>query len=67
MALLENMRQSLVMMSEATSLSAVIQMLKSLLDIPVSPRLLVESQIVTAVKLFKQVYCLLLLQRYSFV
>ena len=56
MALVENMRQGLVMMYTTSSPSTVFQMLKSLLDFPMSPRMLVDSQIVTAVKLFKQVY-----------
>ena len=55
MATLENMRHSLVMMCGISGSSTVLQMLKSLLDFPVSPRMLVESQIVMAVKLYKQV------------
>ena len=56
MALLENMRKSLVVMCTATGISIVLHILKTLLDFPMSPRMLVESQIVTAVKLFKQVH-----------
>ena len=55
MALLENVRQSLIKMCTTTCLLTVLQMLKSLLDFPMSPRMLVESQIVIAVKLFKEV------------
>lgn len=55
MALLENMRHSLVKMCDTTGISVVLQMLNNLHDFPMSPRMLVESQIVTAIKLFKQV------------
>lgn len=55
MALLENMKQSLVKMCNTTGISVVLQMLTNLHDFPMSPQMLVESQIVSAIKLFKQV------------
>ena len=55
MALLENMKQSLVKICNTSGISVVLHMLTNLHDFPMSPRMLVESQIVTAIKLFKQV------------